>query len=533
MRENLTRTLARYTRTFAAFSPGQKVVALIGTAALLIGGFLVIRWAGAPTYAPLYADLSGQDASAIVEELDKEGVTYQLANGGTTVMVPQKEVYSTRIALSGKGLPESSDSGYSLLDNQDLSTSEFKEQTDFKRAMEGELASTIEAIDGVDTAVVHLAMPEKKVFTDEQAPTTASVLVKTQVGHDLSSDQVQAIRHLVASSIDDLDPKKVTISDANGTLLTQQDDDAAGAASNRQQTVDTFQTQMQAKIQSVLDRVVGPGNSTVNVTADLDFDESKTKTRRYIYDANVPPLSETTSTEKYTGNGADAADGVGGVVGPDGQMDPAAAGADGATNYENGTTTKDNAVGSTEEERSAAPGGVKSLHIGVVLDAASIGPIQPQDLRAVISAATGIDTTRGDTIDVSSMPFDRTSEAAAAKELADAAKEQQAAERIELIRNIGLGAIVALMLLLAWVKARRRTKAREEATSYVVEQLRADAAARANAQEISTAQTFAELEQAAEPNPGEAVLDELTALVERQPEEVAALLRGWLLEHKA
>ena len=533
MRDNLTRTLTRYTRTFGDFTTGQKAVALIGTAALLLGGFLVFRWAAAPTYAPLYSSLSGEDASAVVDELDKEGVKYQLSNGGTTVMVPQGEVYSARIALSGKGLPASSgDSGYSLLDDTSLSTSEFKEQTDFKRAMEGELAKTIEAISGIDTAVVHLALPEKQVFTDEQDPATASVLVKTRVGTTLSDEQVQAIVHLVASSIDGLDPKNVTVADASGKVLTAQDDTVAGAASTRLQQVDAFQDQMKGNIQKVLDTVVGPGHSSVNLTADLDFDQTTTKTKKYSYNPKVVPLSQTEKTEKYNGPGDSANNGVGGTVGPDGQMDPITT-TSGSSTYENGSKTQDNPIDTTEEERIAAPGGVKSLHVGVVLDAATIGTIQPQDIRNVLAAATGINTARGDTIDVSTMPFDHSADEAAAKELAKAEADKASAERMSLYRNIGLGAVVALMILLAWIRARRRSKAREQATSYVVEQLRADAAARAEAQELAAAQLLNELEPPAAPNPADEIREELNALVERQPDDVAALLRGWLVEPKA
>ena len=290
MRENLTRQFSRYGRTFADFTVGQKAVALIGTAALLLGGFLVFRWASAPTYAQLYSNLSATDASAVTDQLTKDGVTYELSNGGATVMVPQGDVNSARIALAGKGLPSDSQKGYGILDGQGLSTSDFQEQTNFKRAMEGELTKTIEAIDGVQTAVVHLAIPEKQVFSDAQNPTTASVLVKTGVGSDLSPDQVQTIVHLVASAVDGLDPSDVTVADATGKVLTVQDDTAAGAASTQAAEVTAFQNEMQAKIQAVLDRVVGPGNATANVTANLNFDKTTTKKRTYTYDANVPPL---------------------------------------------------------------------------------------------------------------------------------------------------------------------------------------------------------------------------------------------------
>src|SRR6478736_2215982 len=398
MRDNLSRTFSRYARTFGDFTTGQKAVALVGTAALLLGGFLVFRWAAAPTYAPLYSNLSGQDASAVVDELNKEGVTYQLANGGNTVMVPQGQVYAARIALSGKGLPaDTGTGGYSILDSQSLSTSDFQEQTNFKRAMEGELSKTIEAIDGVDTAVVHLALPQKQVFSDQQDPATASVLVKTKIGTTLNQDQVQAIVHLVASSIDGLDPKNVTVADATGKVLTVQDDTAAGAASTQLQQVDAFQNQMKDNIQAVLDKVVGPGHSTVNMTADLNFDQTTTKTKHYSYNPKVVPLSESVQTEKYKGPGTSAGNAAGGVVGPDGQMGGTSSTTTGPSTYTNGTKTQDNAVDTTEEERIAAPGGVMSLHVGVVLDAATIGTIQPQNIRNLIAAATGINTARGDT----------------------------------------------------------------------------------------------------------------------------------------
>lgn len=532
MRDNLTRTLRGYAATFRAFSPGQKAVAVVGTAALVLGAFFIFRWASTPTYAPLYSNLSGSDASAVVDELNKEGVKYQLADAGQTVMVPQSQVYAARIALAGKNLPSNSSSGgYSILDHQSLSTSDFQEQTDFKRAMEGELTKTIEAMNGVAAAVVHLAIPQKQVFSDQQSPTTASVLIEPDAGVTLTDSQVQAIVHLVAASIDGLDPKNVTVADSNGNVLSTPDNSVTGSTGNQMTQVNAFQTQMQQQIQSELDKIVGPGNSTVNVTADLNFDQTSTDTRQYIYTPNTPPLSQSSSVEKYNGTGSFNS-GTGGVVGPDGQMDPTAGVSGGANVYSNGTTTQDNAVGTQTTKTESAPGGVKSLHIGVVLDARKMGTIQPSQVAQLISAATGINTTRGDTINVSSMPFDTTAATTAAKELAAQKAATASAQRWKYIREGGIAAVIALMVLLAWFKARRRSKAREEATSYVVEQLRADAAARAEAQALEASQSMAALEPA-EPNPAGEIREELYALVERQPEDVAALLRGWLVEPRS
>lgn len=169
MKDQVMSRLSGWGRSFGGYTAGQKAVALVGTAALLMAGFMMFQWASRPDYAPLFSNLSAADASAVVEELDTQGIAYELTNGGATVMVPRNDVYKTRIQLSGQGIPSGSDGGYSLLDSQDISTSEFKEQTDFKRAMEGELAKTIGAMDGVQSAVVHLALPPKEVFADEQA----------------------------------------------------------------------------------------------------------------------------------------------------------------------------------------------------------------------------------------------------------------------------------------------------------------------------------------------------------------------------
>src|SRR4051812_326935 len=241
MRDSLNRALRRGRETFSAFTMGQKAISVLGTVAILLGGFMIFRWASTPDYGPLYSNLSASDASAVVDQLNSQGTPYELTDGGGTVMVPRDDVYATRIALSGEGLPADSDNqGYSILDNQGMSLSQEAEDTNFKRAMEGELGKTVEAIDGVDTAVVHLALPKKAVFADEQDPATASVLVKSRPGATLSSEQVQAVIHLVASSIDGLDPEQVTVADATGKVLSAPGG-VTGDGGERTQMVDDVQ----------------------------------------------------------------------------------------------------------------------------------------------------------------------------------------------------------------------------------------------------------------------------------------------------
>lgn len=533
MKHQLSRSFARLRTTFLSFTTGQKVVAVIGTAAVLLAAVMVFRWVATPNYAPLFSNLAAQDASAVVDELNAEGVPYKLANNGATVMVPQSQVYDTRIALSGKGLPASSGgAGYSLLDGQGITTSEFQEQTDFKRAMEGELAKTIEAIDGVNTAVVHLALPPKKVFAEEQDPPTASVLVDTSAGMTLDPQQVQAVVHLVAASIDGLQPENVTVADSQGQVLSTSDGSALGA-STRNEEVAAFESKKTAQIQAVLDRIVGPGNSTVQVTADLDFDKSVTESTTYRNDPTQAPLSSSSSSEKYDGP-AGGAGTVNGVVGPDGQMDPLATGGTTGSKYTKKQTTEDNAVDTVVEHRETAPGNVNSMHVAVAIDTASLQGRSTVDIQNLISAGNGINAKRGDTIQVSSLQFDRTADQTAAAELAAAAKADQQARMWQWARNGGIALAVLAMLLLAWLRSRKRSKAREQATTYIVEQLRTDAAERAavaaaTVPEGPTSPALAALERA-EHAAHDELRTELASLVEKQPEDVAALLRGWLVD---
>ena len=529
MKDTLTRSLGRLQATFGSFTAGQKVVAVIGTIALALGGFMVFRWAAAPTYTPLFSNLAPADASAIVDQLTATGVPYEISGGGGTIMVPSDQVYDTRIALSGEGLPGASEEGgYHLLDGQSISTSQFQEQTSFKRAMEGELSATIESIDGVDTAVVHLAIPAKEVFAEEQDPTTASVLVDTGAG-TLDQGQVQAVVNLVSASIDGLEHDNVTVADSTGRVLTVPGGGGgAGAAQAQSQQVADFEAQRSGQVQAVLDRVFGPGNATAQVTAELNFDEQVTDSVRYFNRADTP-LSSTTSEETLDGAGEPAGDAAG-VVGPEGNVEPAAGTAGEGSSYTKKGGTSDMALDQERTHVVAAPGSVDALHVGVVVDTQALKGADLTLLQNNISAALGLDP-RQDTIDVTSMAFSRTAEDAAAQELEAAAAADKKAQTMSLARNGGLVLLLVLMVLVAWLQARRKAKARSEATSLVVEQLRREALERQSkhaALEAMQSPRFA-----LEGGPADEsmhIRDEIAALVERQPEDVAALLRGWLVE---
>src|SRR4051812_21495757 len=304
MKSALAGTLERARSTFATISLGQKVVIGLLLAGLLLGGFYFYSWITTPTQAPLFSNLASTDASAIVDELNAGGVAYTLADGGQTIMVDKNQVYDLRLQMSGKGLPAGQDTGYALLDKQGITTSEFQQQVTYQRALEGELSNTLEALKGVNQAVVHVALPKDEVFVTEQAKPTASVLLDLQPGTNLSGEQIQAVTNLVSSSVQDMDPDQVTVTDSTGHVLSSPGTGISAAAGDaRSQVEQEYEGRLKDNAQSILDRVVGPGHAVVSVRADLDLSQQQSTSGTYTYPNNAPPLSSRTTSEKDNGSG--------------------------------------------------------------------------------------------------------------------------------------------------------------------------------------------------------------------------------------
>lgn len=532
MTDRLPAPVRRITDTFRSFTPGQKAVTVAAVIALVVGAYFFATWASKPTYSILFNNLSTKDASAIVDSLQKSGTGYELANDGQTILVPQDKVNSLRLSLSGEGLPGDAGTGYALLDQQGITTSDFMQHTNYQRALEGELSNTIKSIDGVEAATVHLVIPQKDVFSDNQDQPTASVLVASKSTQPLSSQQVQAIVHLVASSVEGLDPTQITVAGADGKILSTGGGAAVGTGGdngNDAQTV-AFQNRMNTALQNMLDSVVGPGHAVVTTTAQLDFDQTLTKSKTYNADPSLPALSESNNREAYNGAGNCS----GGVLGPDNISGPgcSSGGGKGTGQYENSQNVKNNAINEVNKESKNAPGSIKRLNVAVLLDSTTAGSVDPAQVQQLVSAAAGIDSTRGDTIAVSAMPFDTSAAKSAQQALNAAAAADKSARQMSLMKTGGLAAVVLFILFLAW-KTSRRSRRRKSLTPEERKHLE-------DMQSALEQQRLAELNQAIPVQMLEAPVDntdgeareervrEIEQMVQDQPEEMAVLLRGWL-----
>ena len=533
MLDRVKNALQRGVAGFRAFSPGQKAVTIVAVLTLAIGGYFFASWASKPTMAPLFSNLASTDASAIVDKLSASNVNYSLADGGQTIMVPKDQVYDLRLQMAGQGLPAGDDTGYALLDKQGATTSEFMQHVSYQRALEGELANTIRSIDGVNAATVHLALPQKDVFADDQQKPTASVLVKTSSGKSLTDNQVQAIINLVSSSVEGMDAADVTLANSDGTVLAKggQTTTAGGGDTQSKQT-ETFEDDMEGSIQTLLEQVVGKGHAAVTVTANLDYDDTQTKTQSYSSDTNTAPLAESKKTETYTGNGTQ----VGGVLGPDNIQVPSGTGNSGGTNkYSNTTDTKNNAVNSVTETRQAAPGSIRKLGIAVLLDSNSAASVNTAKIQSLVQSAAALDATRGDTLAVSSLPFDTSAATAAAKELAASQAATKQTQLMSIIKSGAAIGLIALLMIIAAISGRRKNKKQRTvlttAERLQLEEMQA-ALDRERQRELESSGPKA-LESSVPSGPDLATRQrEIADMVERQPEEVAQLLRGWLADRR-
>ncbi len=451
MPASVANAFTRLKERVGEFSLPQKTLALIGIAALVLGIVVATSWANRPTMSPLFSGLSGEDASAVVDQLTTAGVTYELTDGGSTILVPAETVYDQRIALAAEGLP-TEEGGYSLLDDMAMTSSDFQQQVSYQRALEGELAKTVGAIDGVSSATVHLALPEESVFTDTAPEPTASVFVQAETGKTIDSGSVQAVVNLVSSAVAGMDPLNVSVVDAEGAVLTTSPGGGGPDGATE------YEERVAGQVQTMLNRVVGAGNAVVSVNAELGRDETQRTSETFTPAEGTPPLSESRSTEEYEGGGQ----AVGGVLGPDNIAVPN--GGD-AGNYTREDATTNNAVNKVTELTTVNPGGVTRQSVSVVVDSVAAAGITVEELEDIVAVAAGIDVERGDQVAVAQMAFD-TSTADAAQQALDAQADAEAAaaaaaQRDTLIRG-GLIAVVLLVVLLALLRRARRGRERED-----------------------------------------------------------------------
>jgi flagellar M-ring protein FliF len=422
-----------------------KVVMAASALAVLAVVIVMFKVASAPSYTTMLTGLDPAETGKITSALDESGVGYEIKNNGTALGVVKSQVAQARIALAEKGLPGKGQPGFELFDKQKLGASDFQQKVTYQRALEGQIASTIGQIQGVSGAQVSLVLPEDQLFSEEQSPATAAVLLSgSATGLDPSA--VRGIASLVSSSVKGLKPQNVSITDAAGTLLWPNSDSAAanGGGVNKLTAQARYNTQLQGTLDAMLTQTVGAGKARVQVSSDLNVDQ--TSLDKLTYAKKGIPLKQTEETERLRGGGSTS----GGASGSSSNLPSyAGSGAGGAnSNYQRKSTQTDFGVDKTVQRTKVAPGQVNRLSVGVVVDK-SVPPAQVAQIKNAVAASAGIDTKRGDVLNVSQVAFAKPAAAPAAGpagNVMDYAKYGAA----------GLGLLAFLFFMMRQLKRRER-----------------------------------------------------------------------------
>lgn len=540
----LFQTLTEKLRQF----PMLQRFALLGLPAIVLAalGVATFLWSSEEKeqHQVLYSQLNMQDAGAVVTKLKEMKVPYTLKGDGTTVMVPAAVVYDTRLRLAMEGIPQGGGVGYEVFDQRTLGMTDFMQKLNYRRALQGELARTIAHVAGVHNTRVHLVIPEKALFREQQEKTTASVVLTLVPGRRLAQEQIRGITQLVASSVPGLEPSAVVIVDDTGQILRQEERAGNNLTQTEAQLAHqrALESDLERKVQTLLEPAVGKDKVRARVSATLDFQHLERTEERF--DADNPALRSQQRVKEEGNGGGFWAVGTPGVRPnvPEGTA-PAAGTNDAKATSSRQSETINNELSKTITKIVAPTGEIKKLSVAVLVDgtyqtqnkgARQYVPRSAEELakyREIVRSAVGYNETRGDRVDVADAAFDTHQDEADT----GLQSEAQRAFWAQLIRNGGyviLGLLFCLFIarpLVQWITGRQDETVVETMLPRTVQELEAG---------MRTSERLPAGEEAVlahlpagtyTAKSGAALLrSEVIELAKKDPEHAAEVLRLWL-----
>ncbi len=484
--DSLRGSFAKLTAFLSGLSrPARVLIVTTILAGALIGGWFALRSQWEP-YAVLFSQLDDQDAAAVVTKLKELKVPYRVTPERGAIEVPEARVHELRIDLAGSGVVRGGGIGFEGFDKMRLGATEFEQRVMYRRAMEGELARTIGSIASVQSARVHLVMPEKSVFAARREPATASVVVRLKQGRFLGQGEVQGVVALVAAAVPGLEADRVALVTTEGTVLHR----ARGAASpdgapggggydgDETSRARTVETQLEERARTMLERLVGPGHADVRVSAELDLARvERTEDRFDPQRTALRSESQTIERSPEAGSADDTAAGVPGAESnlPGGASPTEPAPAASAAAKDNSVTreshTRNYEIDHIIEKRVNLQGAIRRLTVAVVVDGvpAPDGTLEPRSredldkLESLVRSAVGVDPKREDVITVESIPFLPPADMEPAEPVAEAPRFPPVVLKYWPFAAGGAGLLVVLALLISLKK--RRNRAEDAATA--------------------------------------------------------------------
>jgi flagellar M-ring protein FliF len=472
--------ISRTKAWFLALSRPARVLLTSTVALALLFGLAVTYEKASEPWAPLFSQLDREDASTIVAKLKEMKIPYRVEADGTTVEVPESKARELRLELAGAGLPRGGGVGFESFDKMRLGATEFEQRVLYRRALEGELARTIGTLAAVESVRVHLVLPERSVFVSRSEPASASIVLRLRQGRVLGPSEVAGVVHLVASAVPGLEADRVALVTTEGTMLHRPrgaagaDSEAAGDEPDAHMAARTYETALEDRVRTMLERVVGPGHADVRVTADLD--PSRVERLEEHFDPTRSSLrSEEQSIERASG---EADDTVAGVPGAESNLPGGAARGSSAAASASASSsgapespppavreshTRNYEIDHVTEKRTTVSGALRRLTIAVMLDGTKSDQGVVERPRAeldrlaqLVRSAAGASEVRGDMVTVESMPFARPE----TPDLVEPPVAPRSPTKLDLAKRWGPYAAAALFaLVLLVVVMRRRTPA--------------------------------------------------------------------------
>lgn len=548
MNEFFQQLTQQFQEAWGRFTTTQKVIVVTIPALIFAGLLALVINSSRSQYEVLYSRLDQKDAADVAAELKKENIPYKVASKDNLVMilVPSEKVYDTRLTLAGQGLPKGNGVGYEIFDEPKWGSTDFTQKVNYKRAIEGELQRTISSLQEIQSARVSIVIPEPELFTEKEKPTTASVVLELKPDASLKRDQVRGIVHLVAASVEGLKPENVNVVDDRGNILSgfiaeeQQENNPDGTDTETltqqakltmhdMEVQQAYEKDLEHKITNMLNTVLG-GNSrfAVSVSAELDFDKTENDSEIFepVVDGQGIARSSQSKKEQFVGDGTMPSTVVGGVPGTDTNIPGYQASVANGTNsqYSKEETTTNYEINRTVKHNVVAPGSPKRVSVGVFVD--NLQPQQVEAIKTAVMAAAGLDMNRGDQVAVENMPFDNTQALASMKET-----QMETQQTLYMtLGKIGLLVLMAfgiLLFLRSILKPKREKQFVEEIEDIEeppmpqVEDLISN---------DMTAEDIGRAEAAMGAKKREAVRREVMEIANRNPENIAQIIKKWLSE---
>ena len=527
-----------------------KIPLMVASAAAVAVLVAMVLWAKTPDYRTLFSNLSDQDGGAIVTQLTQMNVPYRFADNGGALEVPADKVHELRLRLAQIGLPKGGAVGFELLDQEKFGISQFSEQVNYQRALEGELARTIETLGPVKSARVHLAMPKPSLFVREQKSPSASITVNLEPGRALDEGQISAVVHLVSSAVAGLPPGNVTLVDQGGHLLTQSNTNARDLNDAQLKYTADVEGRVQRRIEAILGPIVGNGNVHAQVTAQLNFDNKEQTDEQYRPNGDASQAAvRSRQVSESDQVGSPYPGGVPGALANTPAPAPSAPIATLPANQANGQTaanrnttttgprnTQRNETSNYELDRTIMHtkknvGDVQRLSVAVVVNYRNLPDGKPLPLTSdqmkqiedLTREAMGFSTTRGDTLNVVNSPFNETDESGGELPF----WKQQSF--IDQLLSAGRWLLVLIVAWLLWRKAIKPQLQRREAIALAAAEQTKVRQETQQAVEVRLSKDEQTQQRRANQRLGAEVMSQrIREMSDNDPRVVALVIRQWM-----